>query len=334
MPQQSRKKAGRLADKKATEIPLRMRLQCPIADLSILQRSVFFAEAALIGYLSPAECTAASVKLGFSDCQYFEGEGGQAFIYSNQFDTVVVCRGIEAADWSDISSEVDAHTVLAETVGRVQRGFKLHADELWPLLETALEKYERPLWFTGHSLGGALASICAMRCVLSGIKSEPEQLYTFGSPRVGNGTYVNQVKLAHYRWVNKNDVVPHVPPVWFGFRHSGEELHINRMGQLSSQDGQALGHWMPALMGGLVRIRPGQLADHSITEYVEAIASLQRRQEPDVKLPSVKTESRDTSAGGRAERAVAGQPADKSVSKPVEKSKRDPAVQNSLRLGK
>ncbi|KAL3089817.1 hypothetical protein niasHT_028290 [Heterodera trifolii] len=41
--------------------------------------------------------------------------------------------------------------------------------------------------FTGHSLGGALASLAAMRTVLEGMRrSDQIKLYTFGQPRVGN----------------------------------------------------------------------------------------------------------------------------------------------------
>ena len=51
--------------------------------------------------------------------------------------------------------------VIAETAGRVHRGFKREVDDLWPRLEQALVNNTRPLWFAGHSLGGAMATICA-----------------------------------------------------------------------------------------------------------------------------------------------------------------------------
>ena len=59
-------------------------------------------------------------------------------------------------------------TVLAETAGRVHRGFKREVDDLWPRLEKALKNNTLPLWFAGHSLGGAMATICASRCQLFG----------------------------------------------------------------------------------------------------------------------------------------------------------------------
>lgn len=42
------------------------------------------------------------------------------------------------------------------------------------------------LTFTGHSLGGALASLAALRVVLENLKASKQiKLYTFGQPRVG-----------------------------------------------------------------------------------------------------------------------------------------------------
>jgi len=67
-----------------------------------------------------------------------------------------------------------------------------------------------------------MAAICAGRCRLSYIRSNPRALYTYGSPRVGNRRYVNYVQLEAYRWVNNNDIVTRVPPSWLGYRHKGE----------------------------------------------------------------------------------------------------------------
>ena len=57
---------------------------------------------------------------------------------------VVVCRGTEPNDWNDIRADLDLATVMAETVGRVHRGFKREVDDLWPRLEQALVNNTRP----------------------------------------------------------------------------------------------------------------------------------------------------------------------------------------------
>ena len=135
--------------------------------------------------------------------------------------------------WNDVKADLDATTALAETVGRVHRGFKREVDDLWPRLEQALVNNTRTLWFAGHSLGGAMATICAGRCKLSHIRSDPRALFTYGAPRVGDRRYVNFVKLEFYRWVNNNDIVPRMPPTFMGFRHTGQEVYLNSKGRIA-----------------------------------------------------------------------------------------------------
>ena len=77
-----------------------------------------------------------------------------------------------------------------------------------------------------------MATICARRCKLSYIKSNPRALFTYGSPRVGNGRYVNYVQYEAYRWVNNNDIVTRVPPGWLGYRHKGQEVYLERDGEI------------------------------------------------------------------------------------------------------
>ncbi len=77
----------------------------------------------------------------------------------------------------------DLGAVIGETVGWVHRGFKREVDDLWPRLEQALVNNTRTLWFTGHSLGGAMAAICAGRCTLSYIRSNPRGTVTRSAAR-------------------------------------------------------------------------------------------------------------------------------------------------------
>jgi len=71
--------------------------------------------------------------------------------------------------------------------------------------------------FTGHSLGGALATLAAIDAATAGIipiSQTSPQLYTYGSPRVGNWVFAEAVsKLipVMFRIVHFNDIVPHVP---------------------------------------------------------------------------------------------------------------------------
>lgn len=80
----------------------------------------------------------------------------------------------------------------------VHRGFfeafkKIHHQVTESLKKVYTEKYSAhlpnvPLYFTGHSLGGAVASLMALETnVLFPIN--PIYVYNFGSPRVGNRSF-------------------------------------------------------------------------------------------------------------------------------------------------
>lgn len=280
---QSKKQKAKLANKTATELPLRLKLDRPIAEYTMLQRSIFFAQVAMIAYLTPEQCNIAAGKIGFTEGKYFDCDGSQAYWFHNQFDSVVVCRGTEPNEWNDIKADANALTAIAETVGKVHRGFKREVDDLWPYLEEALQENKLPLWFTGHSLGGAMAKISASRCALSHIKTEPEALYTYGSPRVGNRKYVNYVRVPHFRWVNNNDIVTRIPPPWLGYKHSGTELYLNRMGELRDIKGwRRVSDRLQGFLTAITRFKIDQLSDHSIMEYIDKITNVQKRREPNI----------------------------------------------------
>src|SRR5262245_3162977 len=207
-------------------------LEGPIESLSMLRRSLLFAELSNICYLSRAEAGYLANRVGFPEIRYYDNDGAQAYIFANDDDAVVTCRGTQPDDWNDLKADLDLKKAMAETVGWVHRGFKREVDDLWPRLEQALVNNTRTLWFTGHSLGAAMAAICAGRCKLSYIKSNPRALFTYGSPRVGNRRYVNYVQMEAYRWVNNNDIVTRVPPAWLGYCHKGQEVYLNAYGQI------------------------------------------------------------------------------------------------------
>jgi triacylglycerol lipase len=247
----------------------------PIKNLTFLQRSLVFAEISLISYLEPDVAAKAACRLGFPKVSYFRHAGAHGFFLANAWDVVVACRGTEPHDWNDIRANVNLWMEVAETVGKVHRGFKREMDRLWPKLEAKLVPNRLPLWFTGHSLGGAMATICAARCKVSYIRSNPEELYTFGSPRVGNRSYVSFSRLRHYRWVNNNDIVPTVPPTWLGYRHCGSECYLDHHGQHRklTWSGRLRDAWL-GLASSFMHRRVDWIADHSMFDYIGAIHRL------------------------------------------------------------
>lgn len=268
--------AGRLPESQAeARRELQSRLTGPIGQLSFLRQSLLFAELSLVAYMDHENAAKASETLGFDRVEFFDQDGAQAYLFSNSQDSVLAFRGTEPNDWNDIQADINAVSAVAETIGRVHRGFKEEVDHLWPRLELALVENRNTLWFAGHSLGGAMATISAGRCKLSHIRATPEGLFTYGSPRVGDKRYVNYCKLNHYRWVNNNDIVVRVPPMWMGYRHAGKELYLNSRGKLRRLSGlRRIRDGLRGVIGSLLRGRVDHLSDHSLVEYIQAISAL------------------------------------------------------------
>ncbi len=242
-----------------------------IADLHWIEQSLYFAELSRFAYLCDQKSKAIFSAIGMEEIQFLDRDGAQAYLLSTKDDLIVVCRGTEPHEWNDLKADANAWTVLAE-VGRLHRGFKREVDDLWPMIERAIRENQRPVWFAGHSLGGAMATVCAGRCKLSSIPSNPKALFTFGSPRVGNRAYIHAVKLPHYRWVHNNDIVARVPPRWLGYKHSGFELYLDSSDRLRNiiswnrvRD-RFRGFWTGLLMG-----RIDYFSDHPIRTYIQAI---------------------------------------------------------------
>ena len=133
---------------------------------------------------------------------------------------VIVFRGTEQ-ELQDYLH--DADTVLIPAFGnraRVHRGFKRALNSVWTRLDAALKRIDCPVFFTGHSLGAALATLAAVR-------HAPRAVYAFGSPRIGDENFVAQLSgIPVFRVVHGCDLVCSVPPEWLGFRHVGEEHRI------------------------------------------------------------------------------------------------------------
>lgn len=270
------------------QVKYRSRVTSPIVEMPRLLQSLLFAELASASYFNESFAKELVSAIGFTGCQFFDRDGAQAFTFWNEVDCVVACRGTEPNEWNDIKADVNAVGVLTETFGTIHKGFKEEVDDLWPMLENALIANNRTLWFTGHSLGGAMATICAGRCYLSEIESLPEALFTYGSPRVGDKRFVNFIELDHSRWVNNNDIVTRVPPAWMGYRHAGKEFYLNRNGTLSRVNGWTRTYdRLRGFFRGLRRFRIDHFSDHSIDRYVENILAAVRKEHPE--LPASET---------------------------------------------
>lgn len=119
----------------------------------------------------------------------------------------------------------------------VHEGFQdaLHAASLRVGKILGEELVDHEIWLTGHSLGGALASLLAAE--LLDMKLPVGGLFTFAAPRAGDSDLAScldkKLELkAHWRIVNEDDMVPHLPPKWLGFLHAGNRVLLMNSGKV------------------------------------------------------------------------------------------------------
>jgi triacylglycerol lipase len=175
------------------------------------------------------------LKLGFKDWSWFDREGTQAFILVDSTDIVICFRGTEPDKMTDVMSDLKAWPKRSQEKGLVHFGFAEALDKVYSELKLHIQylrdrnsSIDYNLVCTGHSLGGALATLCASRL-------DANEVYTFGSPRVGSRSFCKEMRvdnIQHYRFVNNNDIVTAVPFWIMGYRHYGNLEYINHYGNI------------------------------------------------------------------------------------------------------
>jgi hypothetical protein len=217
------------------------------------------------------------VGLRLVDC--FSKTSTQAYLAASDSYAILAFRGTESDDLADLKSDVDIRLGAFGDTARVHRGFLAALDEVWKELDGRLEEIAAqglPIWFTGHSLGAALATLAAAR-------RKPDALYTFGSPRVGDEGLVRLLDgLSVQRLVNCSDMAVTVPDHLLDYRHvgdlvfvtSGAGLHLNPPGWRVVYS-KAVGTIryavsLPWFRREIVSARP--FADHAIVNYTVALS--------------------------------------------------------------
>jgi len=159
----------------------------------------------------------------------FAQESNQAFLVAADSYAVLVFRGTESNEMADLKTDADIRLVSISGGAKVHKGLLAALDGIWSTIEEKFKEratQDRPIWFTGHSLGAALATLAATRM-------EPASVYAFGLPRMGDAGLVKLLDgISVQRVVNCSDVVATMPPRSIGYRHVGEHQFITSSGKL------------------------------------------------------------------------------------------------------
>ena len=126
---------------------------------------------------------------------------------------------------------------------RVHKGFSEQynavRNDLWAVVQLRIEEFPdtSEILITGHSLGGALTTMCALDFRLRqsqgqfGGRSEEIKIsaYPLAAPRTGNSKF-RELFTANVatcdRLVLEKDWIPSMPPKKFGYQHVGRKIKL------------------------------------------------------------------------------------------------------------
>ncbi|MCH1485892.1 MAG: lipase family protein [Flavobacteriaceae bacterium] len=201
-------------------------------------------------------------ELGYPGVAFFEDSGAQCYVlWSNHYITIAF-RGTEPNEFNDIKADLKAFHHEGYHKGFFEEYMKLH-HEIEEKIEELQKIKQRPIYITGHSLGGAMATVCAT------FYPEAVEMYTYGSPRALSWSKVRTLKVKHKRHVNNNDVVPKVPLAVMGWKHHGELCYLDINGNITKMSWfRRLKDSLHGRLKALKKFVPFDgLLDHSIVEY-------------------------------------------------------------------
>ncbi|MFH0997945.1 MAG: lipase family protein [Pseudomonadota bacterium] len=174
---------------------------------------------------------------------------------------VLVFRGTRG--FKSWPSNLNSRQTLWPGGGFVHGGFNTGFNGLWQKIEPILSSIDLPLFFTGHSMGGALALLAA--------SLRPDAVvYKFGAPKTGDAAFACSLESTRiYRVENKHDLIPTLPPaaVSFGFRHVGISICL-KDDLLSGLRSRSTRGWLDP---------PEFLSDHAPVNYTIRLENMMTR---------------------------------------------------------
>jgi triacylglycerol lipase len=222
------------------------RLALQEEPLGNLESARFLCAASALAYLpEDAGTRRFAADLGL-EARLFSAGNTQAWLGVDDGNILVAFRGTESPATLDGLKDIlltDAmnllvvpegrfgHDLSAAGVGaRFHKGFVDALATVWDPLAAAVEsettRRDRPLWLTGHSLGGALALLAAWLFKRRFVAVH--EVCTFGAPMIGNrvacAAFNREFAGRIFRYVNGRDPVPKLPTMSLV---ANEFLHVD-----------------------------------------------------------------------------------------------------------
>jgi predicted lipase len=193
-----------------------------------LSHAYCLARAADLAYKDDAVVDQQARDWGFDEVRHFQTrftppfplQDTQAYTMASDRVIVTAFRGTEAKEIRDWLTDASTPPWPGPArTGYVHYGFAEALESVFPDVAKTLAQLRtngQSVWFTGHSLGGALAMLVAARLELEEPRLRADGVVTFGQPRTCDrmlaDAYNRGLQGRTVRFVNNNDIVPQLPP--------------------------------------------------------------------------------------------------------------------------
>lgn len=151
---------------------------------------------------------------------YYFGKGTQTQGFLTHSDEVLIVSIRGTQERKDFITDAKAPQVTIQNYNykaKAHLGFHGAYAAIRPFIESYLDRFhtDQKIIVVGHSLGGAIATLVAewirQQTKYTGNNNNKVVLYTYGSPRVGDESFLIHSQIKHYRMVAENDPIPSVP---------------------------------------------------------------------------------------------------------------------------
>ena len=174
------------------------------------------------------------------------------FIIASDKGNIIAFRGTQTQIewWRNLQATQKKYfdPQARQQYGKVHQGYlKIVREQINSALIKAVKQLDPniPCYITGHSLGGAVATLSAIEIALLVPKiREQIQLYTYAAPRIGDRNFAqahSQLIPNSYRIANLSDSVPLVPPIKIQNRFTtANYAHVGQKWTFTAQFGDVL----------------------------------------------------------------------------------------------
>ncbi|MBL4694806.1 hypothetical protein JKY72_05560 [Candidatus Gracilibacteria bacterium] len=124
----------------------------------IFKAAHFLSNASHLAYYDRSKTSQILKKHALKLVHYFRQKSTHAYLAQSKDYAVLAFRGTQHLDFENIKTDGTFKLIPAQK-GQVHQGFQEALDLIWPELNSYLKEIKTPLYITGHSLGGALATL-------------------------------------------------------------------------------------------------------------------------------------------------------------------------------